>query len=186
MKAKFKNNIIKYKAYILIIFISIIISIPMFFTKFSMQYDDGVQHICRLIGTAQSIEDGQLFSVIMSNFCNNFGYAQKLFYSPITAYLPLIFKIFNISFTMCLKIFVFLVNIATGLAMYYYMKKITKNELIAILASILYMFVPYRLNDMYLRLAIPELTSFIFIPIVFGGLYEIIKEKGKVTWLIVR
>ncbi len=186
MKSKLINNIFKYKAYILILIISIIISIPMFFTKFSMQYDDGVQHICRLIGTAQSIEDGQLFPVIMSNFCNNFGYSWNLFYSPITAYLPLIFKIFNISFTMCLKIFVFLVNVATGLAMYYYMKKITKNELIAILASILYMLVPYRLNDMYLRLAIPELTSFIFIPIVFGGLYEIIKEKGKVTWLIVR
>ena len=186
MKSKLINNIFKYKAYILILIISITISIPMFFTKFSMQYDDGVQHICRLIGTAQSIEDGQLFPVIMSNFCNNFGYSWNLFYSPITAYLPLIFKIFNISFTMCLKIFVFLVNVATGLAMYYYMKKITKNELIAILASILYMLVPYRLNDMYLRLAIPELTSFIFIPIVFGGLYEIIKEKGKVTWLIVR
>ena len=44
---------------------------------------------------------------IMLNFCNNFGYSWNVFYSPLTAYLPLIFRIFNFTFENCLKIFMF-------------------------------------------------------------------------------
>ena len=83
----------KNKHYVFIIIISIIVSIPMFMPNFNMQYDDGIQHICRLIGTEQSIKEGQIFPVIMSNFCNEFGYSWNLFYSPLTAYVPLIFNV---------------------------------------------------------------------------------------------
>ncbi len=188
------NNIIKNKRFISGIFImltSIMISIPMFMQNFNIQYDDGIQHICRIIGTSQSINEGQLFPVIMSKLCNNFGYSWNLFYSPFTAYSPLVFKIFGLSYTMCLKIFMIVVSIATGYSMYFFMKKILKNkiddsklELISILASVLYILAPYRLNDMYIRLAIAELTSFIFIPIVFNGLYTIVNLKEKSILLI--
>lgn len=183
---KLKNFISKNKQYIFIILISIIVSVPMFMPNFNMQYDDGVQHICRLIGTEQSINEGQLFPVIMSNFCNGFGYSWNLFYSPFTAYAPLIFRIFGLSFEICLKLFMLLISILTGLAMYFYIMKITKNKEIAIFAAALYILVPYRLNDMYFRMAISELTTFIFLPIIFNGLYTIIKLKQKTCLLIIR
>ena len=183
---KVKDFFSKNKHYIFIIIISIIVSIPMFMPNFNMQYDDGIQHICRLIGTEQSIKEGQIFPVIMSNFCNEFGYSWNLFYSPLTAYVPLIFRIFGISFEMCLKLFILLVSILTGISMYFYILKITKKQNIAILAGVLYILVPYRLNDMYFRMAIPELTTFIFIPMVFNGLHTIIKLKKKASLLIWR
>ena len=62
-----------------------------------MTYDDGIQHICRLMGTYQSLQEGQ--TKIMSNFCNGFGYSWNIFYSPLTALLPLIFKFIGASFT---------------------------------------------------------------------------------------
>ena len=34
-----------------IIIVSVIVSIPMLNPNFNMQFDDGIQHICRLIGT---------------------------------------------------------------------------------------------------------------------------------------
>ena len=175
---KIFSMIAKYKGYIFIAIISIIISIPMFNLNFNMQYDDGIQHICRLIGTEESIKDGQIFPVIISNFCNDFGYSWNLFYSPLTAYIPLIFRIFNLSFDMCLKIFILFISFFTGLSMYFYIMKITKKQNVAILAAILYVLVPYRLNDMYFRMAIPELVTFIFLPMIFNGLYTIIKLKN--------
>ena len=184
----FNKNFI---ASLFIIIISIITSIPMFNPNFNIQFDDGVQHICRLIGTEQAIKDGQLIPVIMSNFCNNFGYSWNLFYSPLTSYIPLIFKIITESYEMCLKLFMTAVSIATGFAMYFFIKKILKErigkkkiESIAILAGVLYILLPYRLNDMYYRIAIAELTSFIFLPIVFNGLYSIINLKEK-SYLII-
>lgn len=55
---------------IMLFIVSIIICIPLLSEKFNITYDDGVQHIARLMGTFQSLQEGQKFPVIMSNFCN--------------------------------------------------------------------------------------------------------------------
>ena len=202
-------------ASLFIIIVSIISLIPMFNQNYNIQFNDGVQHICRLIGTEQSIKEGEIIPVIMSKFCNGFGYSWNLFYSPVTAYLPLIFRIFTTSYEMCMKLFVLAVSIGSGFAMYFFVKKFLNGyekskqenrveesnkinnpyklnskldsnriEMIAILASILYILLPYRLNDIYLRMAVSELASFMFLPIVFNGLYSIINLKEK-SWLLV-
>ena len=139
----------------------------------------GIQHICRLIGTYQSLEENQSFPVIMSEFCNNFGYSWNLFYSPITAYLPLLFKLIGFSFIGCLKLFMFLVVFLSGIVMYFFTKDVTKNKKIAILAGIFYIFAPYRFTDMYLRNALAELTSFVFLPMIFWRFIWFIKTKEK-------
>ena len=110
-------------ASLFIIIVSIISLIPMFNQNYNIQFNDGVQHICRLIGTEQSIKEGEIISVIMSKFCNGFGYSWNLFYSPVTAYLPLIFRIFTTSYEMCMKLFVLAVSIGSGFAMYFFVKK---------------------------------------------------------------
>lgn len=55
---------------IILLIVSIIICIPLLNEKFNITYDDGVQHIARLMGTFQSLQENQNFPVIMSNFCN--------------------------------------------------------------------------------------------------------------------
>ena len=171
---------------ILILFIvSIFICLPLLSNKLDIMYDDGIQHVSRLIGTYQSICEGQNFPVIMSKLCNNFGYSWNLFYSPITAYLPLIFKLIGASFIGCLKLFMFLVVFLSGITMYFFVKEVTKNKKVALLAGIFYIFAPYRLTDMYARNALAELTSFVFLPMVFHGLYGILKQKPKKEYLLI-
>lgn len=171
---------------ILILFIvSIFICIPLLNNKIDIMYDDGIQHVSRLIGTYQSICEGQKFTVIMSKLCNNFGYSWNLFYSPLTAYLPLIFKLLGASFIGCLKLFMFFVVFLSGITMYFFAKEVTKNKKVALLAGIFYIFAPYRLTDMYARNALAELTSFVFLPMVFHGLYGILKQKPKKEYLLI-
>jgi len=174
-----KNKLSKLIPYIIIFIATLAISIPLFNKNLNMYRDDGIQHICRLMGTYQSITEGQFFSVIMSNFCNGFGYSWNIFYSPLTAYLPLILKIFNLSYTNCIKVFMFIVVYSSGIAMFKFTNKVTKNKSIATLSAIIYILAPYRITDMYVRNALAELTSFIFIPIVFNGLYTLINEEKK-------
>lgn len=169
----------KIKDYLIILVFTIIISIPLFNENFNIYIDDGVQHIARLMGTYQTITEKQVPPVIMSNFCNGFGYSWNIFYSPLTAYLPLIFKVFTSSFELMLKLFMTLVSFLSGIAMYEFIKKVTKNKYAGILGAILYILAPYRLTDMYMRIAISELASFIFIPIVFHGMYNIFNCEEK-------
>lgn len=190
VKGKLKRIIPNIKsgeyANIAIIFIvSIFVCLPLLNKNCNIYIDDGIQHLCRLIGTEQTLVSKQFLPMIMSNFCNNFGYSWNIFYSPLTAYIPLIFRIFSFSFETCLNLFMFVVTVATGIAMYKFVIKITKNKNIAILASVLYIIAPYRITDMYVRMALAELTSFIFIPMVFSGMYSIINENKKSSLLII-
>lgn len=169
---------------------AVIVSIPLLFKNLNIYQDDGVQHICRLIGTCQTLQEGQFLPMIMSKYLNGFGYSWNIFYSPLTAYAPLLFKIFNISFVNSFKLFLFVVTYLSGLAMYkctlsFINKDDEKSKIIASFSAILYMFAPYRLTDMYIRMAVSELTSFIFIPIIFEGLNNILsknKKSYKLAW----
>lgn len=179
------KNLIKYCKekeiinYILIIIASIIISIPLANKNLNIYRDDGIQHICRIIGTEQTLADKQFLPMIMSNLCNNFGYSWNIFYSPLTAYMSVVFRIFNFSYVNCLKLCMFVIVLLSGITMYKFTLRITKNKKLATLASIIYILAPYRITDMYIRTALAELASFIFIPIVFEGLYIIVNEEQK-------
>lgn len=67
--------------------------------------------------------------------------------------------------------------------MYKFVSTLTKNTLTGTLAATLYILMPYHLNDMYIRNALSEFLSYIFIPLVFLGLYKLFqKEKGE--WIL--
>lgn len=183
-----KNKLKKYKPYLIILVVAIVVSIPILFKNLNIYQDDGVQHVCRLIRTWQTLSQKQFLPMIMSGELNNFGYSWNLFYSPLTAFLPLLLKIFNLNFETILKAFLFLVTYLSGFTMYkcvlkFLQKQKFDNEKtksnIAILAAIFYIFAPYRLTDMYIRMAVAELTSFIFLPMIFEGLYIILNENKK-------
>lgn len=165
--------------YLLILFSSMILCMPLLNSQIDMTYDDGIQHICRLMGTWQSIEEGQPFAVIMSEFCNGFGYSWNIFYSPLTAFFPLIFHLIGANFTICIKIFLWLCTFLSGIFMFQFVQKVTRNNKIGIIAAIIYIFVPYRLTDMYIRNALAEYTTFVFFPLVFDGLYTLFHKKNK-------
>lgn len=177
-----KNKIIRKKETINIIFIFIVTSLiswPLLKNNIDILRDDGIQHIYRILGNANALKQMNLFPVIMSDFCNEFGYSWNLFYSPFTAYIPLIFKIFTHSNIICLKLFIFSIMFLSGVAMYEFTRKVTDNNKIALIASTFYILSPYHLTDMYQRVAIAELASFVFIPLVFLGMYNIINKNKK-------
>ena len=171
--------------FVTLLIASIFVCIPLLNKNLDICYDDGIQHIARLMGTYQSIQEHQSFPVIMSNFCNGFGYSWNIFYSPFTAFAPLVFKIFGASFVNCIKLFMFVVVFASGVSAYFFAKEVTKNRKIAVLTGIFYIFAPYRFTDMYARNALAELASFVFLPMVFHGLYGVLKNKPKKEFLLI-
>ena len=163
--------------YVIILVAAIIVSIPMMSSNIDFIRDDGVQHICRLIENYSEISRGYLYPEIFGSLCNNFGYSWNLFYSPITSFVPLIFRIFTSSYIGMLKIFLFVALFLSGITMYKFVKELTKDSDIATLAGIIYMLAPYHLTDIYLRVAVAEFTSFVFLPLIFLGLYNIINRR---------
>ena len=169
---------------ILIIFtIAIIISLPMLNKHLYVYYDDGIQHIARSYGTFNAIKTGSFIGNVIPSFANNFGYSWNLFYGMLTTVGIMFFKLITGSYIAGYKAFNFTCLFLSGITMYFFVKKVSENTNVALLAGVLYMIAPYHLTDLYVRNATGEFASFVFIPVVFSGLYSILNRK-KHDWLL--
>ena len=171
-----KEKLLKYRNLIdvlVIVLIGIIIGIPLFNKNLDVYVDDGVQHIARAYGTTQSVLMNGIFPNIISAYANEFGYSWNLFYGPFSVYGIIIFDFLCNNIIIAYKIFVFVVLLLSGFTMHKFLLSVTKNNNVALLASILYMTFPYHLTDLYTRNALGEYSAFIFIPLVFLGLYNL-------------
>lgn len=178
---KIINN--KYFPYILMALLTIVICLPIFTINLSMR-NEALLHMSRILAIDEVIKDGIFPPIINYKFMEGFGYALNLFYGPITTYVPIIllniFKTAGLAF----KFFTILTVILSAITMYKFTYNITKRKTISLIASLIYISVPYKLSDIYSRNAIGEYTAFVFIPIFFEGLYNLINQDKKKHYLI--
>ena len=177
-----KEKILKHRNLIdiaVIIFVACLIGMPLLNSNLDIYYDDGIQHIARALGTGEAFKENFWFPNIISSFSNGYGYSWNLFYGPLSVYGICLINLITNSFTISYKIFVFICMILSGFCMYKFVKEISGNNNVGILASILYMSFPYHLTDLYTRNALGEYVSFIFIPLVFLGLHRLFFTEKK-------
>lgn len=170
--------------YGILIIIGILLSIPLIQLQLR-QTHDGALHVLRLIGMDTILKIGEFPPIINPDFCRGFGYAINLFYPPLVTYVPMLLKGITHTFSACLKLFAALTIIFSGIMMYQCTRQITKNKVISLISSILYMLIPYKLESIFTRFAIGEFTAYVFIPVVFLGLHNLLQEDGKKHYYLV-
>lgn len=177
-----KNFIVanrKHIIYIFLIFVvGSIISILLLNNKLNVLKDDGIQHIIRINEITECLKNFES-TKISNNLCNGFGYSWDIFYGNFTSIIPGIINIFVGSGINTFKLFLYILLILSGISMYISTYKMFNKHELSIIASVIYMCAPYHLNDMYIRYAVAEFASFIFIPLVFSGLYCILNNNNS-------
>ena len=170
------------KYYFIIIIVSLIIGSLLF-----IGYPDGhdtIYHISKAVSTEIALKEGQILPLIASNYMSDFGYSWNIFYPPLSNYIMMAIKVITHSYVTALNILIFISVLISGIAMFNFIKKVTKSNNTALLASVIYMLAPYRLVDIYIRGALGEVMAFMFLPFVFHGLYNIIEDNGKRHYLL--
>lgn len=179
MKNVLKNIIEnKWTHYIIIAIIGLLISIPMLNMQI-IETHDGSIHLLRIIGLNNSMKNSEFPFLIAPYYCRDFGYSMSAIYPQLVTYIPFLFAMITKSFNLGLKIFAMLTIPISGICMYNFTKETTKRKDISFLSAIIYMTFPYRFEDIFTRYAIGEFTAFIFLPIVFHGLYNLINGDRK-------
>ena len=176
-----KDN--KWLHYAIIVVIGVILSIPLCKIQIRDTHD-GFLHLLRMLGTNNTFKIGEIPPIVAPYYCNGGGYAMNLFYNPLVTYIPLLIKIFTPTYAMALKIFAGLCIVLSGITMYYFVYQVTKKRSIALFASIIYLIAPYKLGDVYKRFAIGEFASFVFMPLLFIGMYNLFNQDGKKHYFI--
>lgn len=187
MKIKSFQNLIKQNRIafdiICICIIAIFLSIPMIRKNNDIYLDDGSQHLMRAYGTFKSIKKNGNYSII-SDFTNRFGYSWNFFYGAFSTYLIIILSLIFNSFNVGFKFVLCLIILFSGLLMYKFIMEMLENNDVALLTSIVYMISPYFFTDIYVRHAIGESLAFVFMPMVFLGLYNLFNTHKKHYYLI--
>ncbi len=164
--------------YIIIIIIGLLISLPWIWVQIRST-DDGFIHLLRLVGLDNALEKSSFPFLVFPYFCNNWGYSMTAFYPQIVTYIPYVLGLISGAFYNGLKIFAAITVILSGIFMYNFINEVTKKKGIAFFSAVIYMILPYRLEDIYNRYAIGEFTAFVFMPLVFQGLYNLLHGDKK-------
>lgn len=177
----FKTAVKKTAPYVLILAFSLIGTILVFWNGLN-KGDDFFYHIPNILDKYNSIINGNGLSGISSEIANGLGYGAGLFYSPLShftvAILGVCLNIFGISLMTSYKIVLVLSVFVSGIFMYDFAMKLTSNNKVAsLIAAACLVIYPYRLFNMFCRVAFAEAFAFTFMPLFFCGIYEVTHMK---------
>lgn len=178
-----KEKLNKVLPYFIILIVALLLSVPLM-QKGIHTGDDGEFHISRTIGTIEQLKNHES-PLIVSRFSNKLGFAWNLFYPPVTTIINVFFALLTGNVVTAMKIYAFITLLVSGIAMYEFVKNLTNNKLAAMFSAIIYMSAPYRMLNIYVRLAVGEMASFMFMPIIFNGLYNVLNGKTEKSYQLV-
>src|SRR3989344_6348587 len=161
---------------LLVLFFSILISLPLLKSGLYDMHDD--QQVARLYLFDKSLRDGQLPVRWVDELGFGFGYPLFVFYPPFVYMLGEIFHLLGFGFIDSVKIVFFLGIFGSGLAMYIFARELF-GKLPGAVSALFYMFVPYRALDIYIRGALAESFSFVWLPLILWSFWKLTSTGKK-------
>jgi hypothetical protein len=118
----------------------------------------------------RGIQDGILYPRWQPDFAFGYGYPFFNIYGPLSTYAGEAFLLLGFGFADAVKMVFALSVVASGLAMYGFVKQVLGRRA-GLIAAVAYMVIPYRLVDLYVRAALAESVAYVFVPLVLWGVW---------------
>ena len=178
LKKLYKNKYLNIYLIIVLLF-ALFMSLPFFIGY--INGDDTPFHYVNIEERSNSFM--ALFGKIIPEVGNNFGYGTGLFYPPLPhvlgGFILMIISNFGFQAFGALRILKFIIIFGSALFMYILGCKIFGNKRKGMLTSIIYITSSYFLAGNFVRDSLNESFTFIFVPLIFLGLYYLFVEKKK-------
>ncbi len=139
-------------------------------------------HIAWLYEFHKSLMMGQIPPRFVPDLSFGFGYPLFNFVFPLPFYIAEVFHILGLSFVDSIKAVFFISIPLSAVFMFLLLKQFTKNSLLVLVGSVMYIYTPYRAVDLYIRGAVGEIVSFIFIPLVVLSVVKLNSSKS-IKWV---
>ncbi len=175
LKAIHTNKMAPAFPYVLVLALTLISLWPFFRSGF-FETHDGDWMIIRFSAFHQALVDGQFPVRFVDRLNNNYGYPVLNFLYPLPFYLAEIPKILGFGFVQSIKLVFVASTIASSTFMYWALSRLFSKKA-SIVGAVLYVWVPYRFLDIYVRGSVGESLAFAFIPLVLGSIFLIQRNK---------
>jgi hypothetical protein len=139
---------------------------------------DGLFHAYRLAALDRAVRAGVLFPRWFPEF--GFGYGQPVlnFYGPLSYYWGLPFTLLGADAALALKLVLATGLLASALGMYRF-ARLHLERGPALVAALLYAYLPYHLVDLYVRGAVAEFLAFVWFPLVLWAFHRLVLDTDK-------
>lgn len=158
----------------IVIFLSFWAIRPLFHSGFFPMHDD--QQIARLYEFDLALKNGQIPPRWVQHLGFGYGFPLFNFYPPLVYYFGELFYTLGFSLIASTKIVMGLGFVLSAFFMYLWAKK-HFGVLPGFVAAALYTYAPYHAVDLYVRGALAEFFSFVWIPAVFWSLDNLLEKK---------
>ena len=112
------------------------------------------------------MNDGHWLARWSPEFSFGYGYPFFLIYGPLTSFLGAsVVKFVGLGYTQAVELLFGAAIVASGLAMYGYVRSwLGRNA--GLVAAVAYVFIPYRLVEVYVRASLAEYVALIWLPLI--------------------
>ncbi|MCS7285906.1 MAG: glycosyltransferase family 39 protein [Anaerolineae bacterium] len=148
---------------------------PLFMPGYFWNAHDARHNVFFIFELDRSIKDGLLYPRWSPDFAFGYGYPFFNIYGPLSSYLGELFHLLGFDIPTSVEIVFGLSILLSGSAMYLFLRKVMGPGA-AFLGAMVYLYAPYHIFDLYVRAALAEAVSMVFIPLVFWGIYESVER----------
>lgn len=170
-----KKRFLNYVAVTIIIIAGLLLVADLFFIPGRAITFDGHIHMATIAQFATAIKEFEL-PVRWSNNFANYGLPLPIFAHQIPAYLGAMFEILLNNPVMSFNLVMLIGVIGSSIAFYLLLKQYTDTTF-ALIGSLIFNFAPYRIINIYIRGALPELFASMFLPMILIGIIKWFRDK---------
>lgn len=168
-------GLIRRHIYLFLVLLFVIpVIFPLFNSGFYPMHDD--EQVGRLYDLSQALSQGHIPPRLSPNLGFGYGYPFFNFYPPLVYYISVLFVFLGFGYILSIKIMIALGFFLAALAMYEFSKEFF-GKLGGFTSAILYTYAPYHSVDVYVRGALPEFWTFVFLPFLFLFYYKLYKTN---------
>lgn len=160
---------------LILVLTAVFTSIP-FFQEGVIAAADLEFHMQRIEGISQGLLSGQFPVRIQPGWLDGHGYPVSIFYGELFMYPSALLRIAGFTVEEAYKFYMILINGMTVVIAYYAFYKMTKEELAAMVGSVLYAGSLYRMGCLY-KAQVGKCGAMAFYPLVLAGFYLLFTEN---------
>ena len=151
---------------ILVILLSALAAAPLLKPGYFWGAHDARHDVYFIFQYLRAMNDGHWLARWSPEFSFGYGYPFFLIYGPLTSFLgALLVKFAGLGYTQAVELLFGTAIIASGLAMYGYVRSwLGRNA--GLVAAVAYVFIPYRLVEVYVRASLAEYVALIWLPLI--------------------
>jgi hypothetical protein len=145
---------------------------------------DGLFHLYRLAALDRAVRAGVLYPRWFPEFAFGYGHPVLNFYGPLSYYWGLPFTLLGADTVLAMKLVLATGLVAAAWGMYLF-ARLHLDRGPAVVAAVVYTYLPYHLADLYVRGAVAEFLAFVWFPLSLWTFHRLIRdsEQRGLTWL---